>query len=481
MKKYSLRFFDVQSELGYQQQRNQQFRMPIYKCGHYGMLIISLIKLILDFYYQLYGDVPAIIATQIYIIISLVLVKLKIKYIQIALLLFNYSLMTYEQVLLPNISLQALPLFVNSFTICNILIILVLDVFESYFLIITTFSYKLIIIILADTQRSYNIYAATCTLMVFLCYCSRRLNYQSRNNFLLSQKDNLWEKLFPKIVNQPFLLFSFDNEKIEFQHKVSKSLNFLCNDTNDLKNFLRTFNYKTQSLEDFFFKENQRAQYNDQVSNTIMISNKKVKQAITYSIFYYQQPFFLVQFTEDILDKNSPIIQSKKANQEQIQFKFYNFFFKQLQKAIYSNDFQILIYLRNICYKQILNYKIISNRKITISEQKLECMIQHVQKLFFYKKITIVQDFQQIQNIKTLKYHFYRILFEIFQVCDRKHSILVKNNDGQLSFQYFGKHLNQDKKDSLQLSIEYLINNQFKKGRDEILIQLYKEPLVPFI
>ena len=37
--------------------------MPIYKCGHYGMLIISVIKLILDFYYELYGDIPAIIAT----------------------------------------------------------------------------------------------------------------------------------------------------------------------------------------------------------------------------------------------------------------------------------------------------------------------------------------------------------------------------------------------------------------------------------
>lgn len=70
--------------------------MPIFKSGHYGMLVISIIKLILNCYYSLYSDVPAIIATQIYIILSLILVKYKRTYIQIALLFFNYSLMAYE-------------------------------------------------------------------------------------------------------------------------------------------------------------------------------------------------------------------------------------------------------------------------------------------------------------------------------------------------------------------------------------------------
>ncbi|CAD8150856.1 unnamed protein product [Paramecium pentaurelia] len=481
MKKYSLKFLDVQSELEYQSQRNQHFRMPIFKSGHYGMLVISIIKLILNCYYSLYSDVPAIIATQIYIILSLILVKYKRTYIQIALLFFNYSLMAYEQVLMANISLIALPLFINSFTICNILIILVLDVFESYFLIVTTFSYKLINTILADTQRSYNIYAATCILILFLCYCSRRLNFQSRNNFLLCQKDNLWEKILPKIVNQPFLLFSFDNEKIEFQYKLSKSLNFQCNNTNDLKNFLRTTNHQSQSLEDFFFKENQKVSRNEQGSNTIMISNKKVVYAITYSIFYYQQPIFLVQFTEDILNNNSKIIQSSPKQYKQAQFKLYKFFFQHLQKSICRNDCQSLGFLRNICYKQILNYKLLRNKKFKISEQKLESLIQHVQQLFLYKKITIIYDIQQLSNIKTLKYHFYRILFEIFQGCNKRGSIYVKYNEASLQFQYVGKQLNQDCNDSLQQAIKYLIKHQDRRGKNEILLQIYQEPLVPFI
>ncbi|CAK62249.1 unnamed protein product (macronuclear) [Paramecium tetraurelia] len=366
MKKYSLKFLDVQSELQYQSQRNQHFRMPIFKFGHFGMLVISIIKLILNCYYSLYSDIPAIVATQIYIILSLVLVKYKSSCIQIALLFFNYSLMAYEQVLMENISLQALPLFINSFTICNILIILVLDVLESYFLIVTTFTYKLINTIFIDTQRSYNIYGATFILILFLCYCSRRLNFQSRSNFLLSQKDNLWgiisylitiEKILPKIVNQPFLLFSFDDEKLEFQHKVSKSLNFQCNNTNELKNFLRTSFYQSQSLEDFFFKSNQKISRNEQGSNTIMISNKKIQYPITYSIFYYQQPIILVQFTEDILKNNSKQILSSPTKYKQAQFKLYQFFFQHLQKSISRNDCQSLSFLRNICYKQILNYK----------------------------------------------------------------------------------------------------------------------------
>ncbi|CAD8147501.1 unnamed protein product [Paramecium octaurelia] len=481
MKKYSLKFLDVQSELQYQSQRNQHFRMPIFKIAHFGMLIISIIKLILNFYYSLYSDIPAIVATQIYIILSLILVNYKRACIQIALLFFNYSLMAYEQVLMKNISLEALPLFINSFTICNILIILVLDVFESYFLIVTTFSYKLINTILIDTQRSYNIYGATFILILFLCYCSRRLNFQSRNNFLLSQKDNLWEKILPKIVNQPFLLFSFDDEKLEFQHKLSKSLNFQCNNTNELKNFLRTSFHQSLSLEDFFFKQNQRISRNEQGSNTIMISNKKVQYPITYSIFYYQQPIILVQFTEDILRSSSKQIQSSPTKYKQAQFKLYQFFFQHLQKSISRNDCQSLSFLRNICYKQILNYKLLKNNKFNISEQKLESLIQHVQQLFLYKKISVVYDLQQLSNIKTLKYHFYRILFEIFQGCNKRGSIHVKNNDVFLQFSYVGKHLNQDCKDSLQFAIKYLVKNQDRRGKHEILLQIYQEPLVPFL
>lgn len=68
------------------------------------MMIISIIKLIIDIYGQDYSGLFAIIATQIYIALSLLIVKFRVVYIQLALILFNYSLIIYEWKLSATIS-----------------------------------------------------------------------------------------------------------------------------------------------------------------------------------------------------------------------------------------------------------------------------------------------------------------------------------------------------------------------------------------
>lgn len=50
------------------------------------------------------------------------------------------------------ISDAAIPLFVNDFTICTIIIILVIDALNASFLVFSTYGYKLTITILNDTS-----------------------------------------------------------------------------------------------------------------------------------------------------------------------------------------------------------------------------------------------------------------------------------------------------------------------------------------
>lgn len=130
---------------------------------------------------------------------------------------------------------------------------------ESVLQVIVQLGGRITITVLYTVRIDYQGYftglAGSIYLLIGLYYC----DYNSRNCFLSSLREDNKDEHFPFLLNQPFLYFRFDKEKLQFQlirqGRIEKFLGFSADDCNgcNLRRILRSYLYKEETLETRLF------------------------------------------------------------------------------------------------------------------------------------------------------------------------------------------------------------------------------------
>ncbi|CAD8153870.1 unnamed protein product [Paramecium pentaurelia] len=488
MNKYSLIFLDKESERKYQEQKINQLRKPVYICSAIGLFFISMIKMITQILDNQQNELSIIIVTQIYLILSIFIIKWKPQLVQSCLIILNYLLLAYQYMLTNTISQEALQLFANNFVACNFVIILTVDMCQGIILVTTTMLIRMSLAISEATTPQYNVYFATILLICFLSFFIHKLNYESRSYFLLSLKDNLMEQILPIIVNKSYILFQFENNQLRFSLISSRQLEFNCDNSENLKSFLREWNYKQQNLEQFCFQDIKRKQSQEIKSYSKQIEIKKGSkqtQKITICFFSYQQPTFLIKFDNNsqIQDKLKNYLFKSIEKERLVQFKIFKCIVNNLSISLRSSNLQQLHLLRIYCFKQILNYKIL-NHQFKQQDFEINPILQKLKDFFQFKQVNyqiIPSSDGKVQMVKT---YFLRLIYDIFNEC-KEDSTIVINLEHRLEpyIRYYGREINEYTDTVIQTVVKTLVKKQqmMKIGNQTtILILLNEEPNYPF-
>ncbi|CAD8065140.1 unnamed protein product [Paramecium sonneborni] len=479
MNKYTLEFKYKSFEEEYQQQRIHTISIPVFKFGSACILVVATLKLITLVLENELELVPILIACQVYSLLSIVFLHFKIHKINIQLILLAYILVAYELIIKTDTSPQALSLYQSNFTMCGVIIILISEFKESLVIIISTFLFKIIYTVLMETQKSYLIYSSTIFLMLFMCFFSYKLNALNRTSFLLSQYDYLWESVFPKIVDNPYIIFSFSEDKLEFLFKSSSKMPFECNNSKHLKKFLREWNYNLESLENTFYKLYINQNINEFHSKRIEITkDNKNKQFIHYSMMKSLSSTFIIKFDDSVIkvDDCKIIMRKQIQNQQQLRMQLIKSIYKNIQKSLNSKNLDNLCQIRNSCFKQILNFKILQ-QKCKVQQFDIKNLL-FLNDFFGYKFNRLIILNQKDVKIITIVKQLRRLFFEIFESAYQKSSIEVVILDRAI-VSYEGKEINQKKDSLIKLIFNTLVEN-VEKQNNRWIIQLYKEPQVNF-
>ncbi|CAD8174019.1 unnamed protein product [Paramecium octaurelia] len=488
MNKYSLIFLDKGSERDYQEQKINQLRKPVYFFSAIGLFFISMTKMITEILDNQLNHLSIIIVTQIYLILSIFIIKWKPQLVQSCLVILNYLLLAYQYMLTSTISQEAHQLFANNFVACNFVIILAVDVYQGIFLVTTTMLLRLGFAIYEANTPQYNVYFATILLIFFLSFYIRKLNYESRSFFLLSLKDNLMEQILPIIVNKSYILFQFESSHLRFSLISSRQLEFCCDNSENLKQFLREWNYKQQSLEQFCFSDIRRRQSQEIKSYSKQIEIKKGSkqtQTITICFFSYQQPTFLIKF------ENNPQAQEKLKSyffktiekERYIHFKIFKCIVSNLSISLRSANLHQLHLLRINCFKQILNYKILNNQ-FKQQEFSIDPILSRLKEFFKFKQINYKIITSQEAKVKMIKTYFMRLIFDVFNESKKDSTIIINLEHFQEPYiRYYGREINELQDTAILTVVKTLVKKKQKLNignKTTILIMLNEEPNYPF-
>ncbi|CAD8149631.1 unnamed protein product [Paramecium octaurelia] len=488
MNKYSLIFLDKESERKYQEQKINQLRKPVYVCSAIGLFFISMVKMITEILNNELNQLSILVVTQIYLILSIFIVKWKPSSVQCCLMILNYLLLAYQYMLTSTVSQEAIPLFANNFVACNFVIILAVDMCQGIFLVTTTMVIRLVLAICETKTPQYNVYFATILLIFFLGFYVHKLNYESRSFFLLSLKDNLMEQILPIIVNKSYILFQFESSQLRFSLISSRQLEFNCDNSESLKQFLREWHYKQQNLEQVCFQDIVRKQSSEIKSYSKQIEIKKgckQKQIITICFFNYQQPTFLIKFDNNsqVQDKLKRYVFNTIEKERLVQFKIFKCIVNNLSISLKSNNLNQLHLLRIYCFKQILNYKIL-NHQFKQQHFEIEPILLKLKEFFQFKSISyqiIPSSEGKVQMVRT---YFVRLIYDIFSECRRGSSIVINLEHLQEPYiRYYGKEINEFADTAIQIVVRTLVKRKQKLkigNKTTILILLNEEPNYPF-
>ncbi|CAD8072694.1 unnamed protein product [Paramecium sonneborni] len=488
MNNYTLIFLDKGSEKKYQEQKITQLRKPVYVCSAIGLFFISMTKMITEILEDKLNHLSIIIVTQIYLIFSIFIIKWKPSLIQSCLMILNYLLLAYQYMLTSTISQEAHQLFANNFVACNFIIILAVDMCQGIFLVTSTMLIRLSFAISEAQSPQYNVYFATILLICFLSFYIRKLNYESRSFFLLSLKDNLMEQILPIIVSKSYVLFQFESSHLRFSLISSRQQEFTCENSENLKQFLREWNYKQQNLEQFCFQDIKLKQSQEIKSYSKQIEIKKAPkqtQIITICFFSYQQPTFLIKFENQsqAQGKLKSYLFKTIEKERKIQFKIFKSVVNNLSISLRSANLNQLHLLRIYCFKQILNYKILNNQ-FKQSYFEIDPILAKFKEFFQFRQINYQIIRSPESKVQMVRTYFLRLLYEIFSE-SKKNSTIVINMEHVYEpyIRYFGKEINEFADQAILTVVRTLVKKKQKLNignKKTILILLNEEPNYPF-
>ncbi|CAD8153538.1 unnamed protein product [Paramecium octaurelia] len=480
MNKYTLRFKSQKIEDEYQQSRVHTISIPVFKFGSACLFIIATFKLILLALDNNIELMPILIVCQIYSILSFILLVFNMHKINIQLILLAYLFIAYELIIKTDTNPQALSLYQSNFTICGVIIILISEFRESLLIIVSTFFFRIIYVMMMETQKSYAIYSTTLILMCFMCFLSYKFNILNRTSFLLSQYDYMWESIFPKIVDNPYLIFTFNEDKLEFVLKSQNRISFECNTTQQLKEFLRDWHLNQDSLENTLYQLYLNEDINEFHSKKIeIIKDKKAKQYIHYSMMKSLSSTFIIKFDDSVIkvDDCKIILQKTFKKQEHLRMKLIKSIYKNLHVSLNLRQLNNLWSIRNSCMKQIMNSKILKQQWKTQSFDINNFLYLNDYFVYKFNKLTFYNP--QNEDIMTIVIQLKRLLFEILEVTFQQGQVYVEVWERTTIIQYEGKEILYQKDPALQLVWSTLVEKVEMQNNIWVL-QLYREPCVNF-
>ncbi|CAD8084000.1 unnamed protein product [Paramecium sonneborni] len=131
-----------------------------------------------------------------------------------------------------------------------------------------------------------------------------------RTHFQLQFSDKQWEQTLTVIIQNPFLMFTFDEERINFNLKLQNDMQKIFWDnekapSENLRSFLRSYKMGTDNLEQYIL--NRKRSFNDY--QKIFLHNLRIqrndedleqkKTIIRLSDFYLGQQVFLIVFDQN--------------------------------------------------------------------------------------------------------------------------------------------------------------------------------------
>ncbi|CAD8128733.1 unnamed protein product [Paramecium sonneborni] len=237
-------------------------------------------------------------------------------------------------------------------------------------------------------QDFMQIIIATLCILLFIY----QNDQNQRAHFQLQFSDKQWEQTLPVIIQSPFLMFTFDEERINFNLKLQNDIKKICWDTEkapseNLRSFLRSYKMGNDNLEQYIlnrkrscndyqkiFYYNLRIQRHDQE-----IEQKKA--LIRLSDFYLGQQVFLIVFDqhEQKIRQLSKLKDALIQGINQHQNLTHNFLKKQLvlmQNAIIQKNTTKILNCNQKLYKLI---SIVAIFKQSINQDQLNLYKQWVE------------------------------------------------------------------------------------------------------
>ncbi|CAD8045004.1 unnamed protein product [Paramecium primaurelia] len=383
-KKFTLQFSHPTIEQAYQKDRLLKY-LWIKKILAILILLFSIVGLISSFFYErqeiMYWEVGFTSYSIFLVIISLKGSPEKVK----AIFQFTNILLCILQIRANYYSTpQCIYLSGQNIMIFNMIMFYFSSIQEAPIQLIFFLVSRCVITALVNDmfmgQDLISIIITTLSILIFI-YQNDQIQ---REHFLLQFSDKQWEQTLPVVIQSPFVMFTFDEERLNFNLKIANDMTGICWDnekapSENLRFFLRSFKMGNDNLEQYLvtrsrtcsdykkiFQFQLRIQRNEQIYGT-------KKYIIRFSDFYLREQVFLIVFDQHeqkirILEKvKTALIQG--INQHQ------NLTINFLQKQ-----------------QQLLQNLIVSNNSIsTIYKMKIHCM-------YFIGKYTQCNSFQEIEQ-----------------------------------------------------------------------------------
>ncbi|CAD8119886.1 unnamed protein product [Paramecium sonneborni] len=150
----------------------------------------------------------------------------------------------------------------------------------------------------------------------------QRINKQYRQSFLFTITDNSQEMIIPLLIDNPFAYFTFDQNHLSFQIKLSNfsdfsQLNPFKQNQKNLKALLRKYMIFGTTLEDFIFNRFNTHNNKLLVNKILELKNQKKpneKLIIKYSEFYIAELMFMI-----VIDQKQQVILSQQQKIQKLE------------------------------------------------------------------------------------------------------------------------------------------------------------------
>ncbi|CAD8116871.1 unnamed protein product [Paramecium sonneborni] len=260
MNKFTLKFFNSQLELQYQNEKIGKLRKPVFYVFMTLGLILNVLKVLLDL-----GKLSPLNQYINYILMALavVLIVISVKwplYIRYTLLIANISSALLQLNFPENTKSQFYYSYGNNFMQFQACAYFVSDFLDSVVQVICHTIIKLIITIQTtqhvDPQDVLMGIGAAIMIIIVIYICDSN----ARNEFLSKICQTLWHQQLSELIRSPFFQVTYCQRMLQFNFLNGKDIihfplydDQLCNGCN-MRNFLRHYQFQGQELEQFLIK-----------------------------------------------------------------------------------------------------------------------------------------------------------------------------------------------------------------------------------
>ncbi|CAD8204454.1 unnamed protein product [Paramecium pentaurelia] len=324
----------------------------------------------------------------------------------------------------------------------------------------------------------------------------QRTNKQYRQSFLFTITDNSQEMIIPLLLDDPFAYFTFDQNHLSFQIKLSNFSEFpqfnpFQQNQSNLKALLRKYVIFGTTLEDFIFNRVNTHNNKLLVNKILELNNHKKpneKLIIKYSEFYITELMFMI-----VIDQKQQIILSQKQKIQKLEkgIKVFidginKFLQAQLNLINKSNLDRNSFYKMQTKLMYILT-KFSITKDIGLSSCNINSKINYFIKL--YQKAYNIQ----IQCQYHMDHDFYIITMKqmLNQLLIKLMTFLSKLNEDQISIEIFSEQNYIDliiyTKSIAALNVKLQKKTNFRKilkqigpfdklivNQESVIIRLYK-------